>query len=1063
MAQRRRRRSRRRRRNVEEASQGILSGRVLDAKAREEGPGLLLSLGQALSFAGDKTRGGLVGKAGERVTAREFLRELGIEPESEFDLTNPRGLFPSFGDDGGFKFGGIAAGTGVLLTDLLTDPTTLLAGFGAFTKGAKGVQEAARAIRSGQAVRDIGRKVGAGRGAGLSGVSGGNLERAARVGARESRDRIAEQLVASRSAARKSLEGIPKRLRQANLFEGGVPQIQRLVKGRRGINVDLPTGREAITLGVPFTKARARLPIAPLALEQKALSPFVKAAGGAKRGLQRALGRGINEETRTAARFLRSDVRMTADQLSKAIKAEMDTLVGKRSVRAGGSFDDVSDDIQEQFQVDVFNAREGRSVTLTNNERLFADDLSALVDGATEAQIATGARYYDLIEDYAERILTPEARRMLRNKKLANPYRRFMNGRAGISEGSQIRRKGYLRDQFTADVNEFFKKNVPELAGKNFFDLNPAVTVEIAIRDRGLSVIQANLVESLARNFGNMAGRSGDMTLPTFLSLTKLKKFSGVDLGKSVRSRKGTLPKGSEEAIAVLMERAGLDPTMTLPKEIAMEALDMVGVSFNKLSTDGTWKKFLTEIYDPVTSMYRALATTPFPGFHARNFTGNIILNAMAGVRNPVHYGRALVAQIKGNEQWAKRFHMAFDPTEILKLERLGAARLGRTSAIQEELKAAALASGNRLQQAASKVSENAVVRQGAKIGDLIENNARIAHFYAKQAEGIPDLLAVQSVNKHLFNYGKDALAPFERDVANRLFFFYRWNRYALPLVLGQLFDNPARFAALGRLTTQPGVERPAGIPAFIREAAGIPGAVNEETGETSFTTKFGSPFEVLSLVDPTGATGLVGTSTKAAREIAANFVPPLRFLLEIITGEEFFLGTEIEGLDQGSAFGSRVGELVGKIPGLEQVGRDIGEEVPTRKFGITRNRRAPALRIAARNLPTSRATSTITRLLDAAGESINQAQGEPSQTEKRKTIIPEILRSILGVNIAQVDTKRERRNRIQRVLAQAGVAEQLKGNVGNFNVQFATEKGKRDRRTQELIKFRNKLRRRRR
>jgi hypothetical protein len=77
----------------------------------------------------------------QRTTARELLREFGIEPSAEFNISDP--LNPA----------GLAAGSAVLATDILTDPLSLLTGVGQLGKGPK---LAAQAQKSARLAKQIG-------------------------------------------------------------------------------------------------------------------------------------------------------------------------------------------------------------------------------------------------------------------------------------------------------------------------------------------------------------------------------------------------------------------------------------------------------------------------------------------------------------------------------------------------------------------------------------------------------------------------------------------------------------------------------------------------------------------------------------------------------------------------------------------------------------------------------------------------------------------------------------------------------------------------------------------
>ena len=75
-----------------------ISPEEIERIASLEGPGILQTIGNVLSFPGDIARGAAVQAKDlftegdipfQRTTARELLREFGIEPEAEFNIRDP--------------------------------------------------------------------------------------------------------------------------------------------------------------------------------------------------------------------------------------------------------------------------------------------------------------------------------------------------------------------------------------------------------------------------------------------------------------------------------------------------------------------------------------------------------------------------------------------------------------------------------------------------------------------------------------------------------------------------------------------------------------------------------------------------------------------------------------------------------------------------------------------------------------------------------------------------------------------------------------------------------------
>ena len=366
--------------------------------------------------------------------------------------------------------------------------------------------------------------------------------------------------------------------------------------------------------------------------------------------------------------------------------------------------------------------------------------------------------------------------------------------------------------------------------------------------------------------------------------------------------------------------------------------------------------------------------------------------------------------------------------------------------------------------EAARFARQNPLSRGGFQLGAAVEDFSRIAHFLDKRKKGFTNSESIASVNKFLFDYSNEALSGTEKGLLNRLFFFYRWQRFALPLIMERFLTDPRRVAVLAKVTTQPGIERPVGIPEFVREAAGIPaGPADPETGEVPFVSRFGSPLEALGNIDFTGAErslGFFGPPKKLARELIQQMVPFIRVAAELTAGEEFFIGRPIADLDRASAAQALIGEAVSRIPGLEKAGAAFGEEVPRslRAGGGTRFRTQPDIRFGLRSLPTSRLTQTTSRLLDLL-KPIGEATGIPfSPTQigeatglfekeapraSEKTFPEELLRTIAGVSLADVNVPQERIRQAQRVLSGPLQRERLRGTVSELPIFVPTEKGR--------------------
>jgi hypothetical protein len=609
---------------------------------------------------------------------------------------------------------------------------------------------------------------------------------------------------------------------------------------------------------------------------------------------------------------------------------------------------------------------------------------------------------------------------------------------------------------------------LPAEVGEKFFNLNPAETVARTVRERSMTVINAELAQSFIRDMMGIPGRAGDMPVANFIKAIGLRrlgntKFAANDLGAIGRS----------------LENAGIDAGSTIPAEAAAEFIKVYG-KFEKLNPSQL-RKFVEEVWDPMTSVFRIGVTAPLPflAFHVRNFSSNVMLNYMGGVKGLKYYKRAIQEFFRTNEPAAnwlsqKGIKVKFDPRKAEQWTGIGLIKGGQLGQITESAAQEALRGGlNRpvgggiLESAAFASSaalnfarKNPLSKKGFALGTFVEDMSRIAHFLAKKDKGFTNAGAVAEVNKFLFDYSNEALNGMEKGLLNRLFFFYRWNRFALPLVVNTFLEDPRRAAILLKTTTQPGIERPAGIPEFIREAAGIPaGPVDPETGEQPFVSRFGSPFEVLGAVDPTVSDddlGFLSTTKKVAREFIQQSVPMIRASTEFLSGQDLFLGRDLPELDKAGSLQALLGEGI-SAAGLPSVGRAIGEEVPRPQRRGERFRTDPDIRFILRNLPTSRLTQTTSRLAELLGnlpEKVGLPGVSPTDIGERlglfkqdversgeKSTAEELLRTVLGVSLADVNIAEEAKRRAQRVVGSELKEAQVRGEVGRLPIFIPTEK----------------------
>lgn len=309
----------------------------------------------------------------------------------------------------------------------------------------------------------------------------------------------------------------------------------------------------------------------------------------------------------------------------------------------------------------------------------------------------------------------------------------------GLKETTKgfVNKSGKIFQATQASIDE-----VAQAFGKKFFEENPAIQMAY----RGLAHVKA----TTGKEFFNAA--------KTFA--TK----EGIEVGAS--ELKG-LKFAPEIAKSIDKYYKGLQP----------EELKVITRTFNAVQN---WWKGQVLIA---------------PSYHIRNMVSNIWSNFLAGVKNPISYIKAGMIQA-GKGKDLKIAGMTADDLIKLAKER-GVVNQGWyaadiPSAVESGIKSTWKEGINPLSQ------QNYGFKLNKAVGSAFENNARLAHFIEKLEGGSSVNDAVMSVKKYLFDYGD--LTDFEKNVMKKILPFYTWTRKNIPLQLGALVEQPAKFSGIEKV-----------------------------------------------------------------------------------------------------------------------------------------------------------------------------------------------------------------------------------------------------------------------
>lgn len=404
------------------------------------------------------------------------------------------------------------------------------------------------------------------------------------------------------------------------------------------------------------------------------------------------------------------------------------------------------------------------------------------------------------------------------------------------------------------------------------------------------------------------------------------RKAALTDLLDPIHTRRSVVefaPNATESEVREALFAAGVERT-ALPPETLEFAENFLARSKYHLDSDKWWAKTI-RTFDEIHSIYRTAFTQYFPAFHSRNLISNMFMNAMAGDVKTKHYLQAL------NKL------RAMEPEEALYLGSLGVLDSGKIREVFEFMQDSRggisegmkkfikrLPGGDEIGSVGRKIE--AGTREG---GHRIENFTRYAHYLAKKEVGLADSEASESVLKYLFDY--QDLTDFERAVPRRSMLFYTFFRKNLPLMIEQTVKNPRFMQTYARATGQnnKNIVQPDWLPDSFFFGT-------DEQGRT-IRANFGLPPEDLARFDPEGK-GL----SRVFELMISSLVPVIREPFQFVSGRDLFTGRPREG--------------------------GVGE-------------------ILASNLPTSRATGTVQRILAAA-----------SGDDPNLQLAPELLRTLTGI-----------------------------------------------------------------
>lgn len=550
----------------------------------------------------------------------------------------------------------------------------------------------------------------------------------------------------------------------------------------------------------------------------------------------------------------------------------------------------------------------------------------------------------------------------------------------------------------TADVPDYFPRKVVKEPFKGYAGGLPEIKPSLKGAEKG------RVFETLAE--GEQAGYKyleapESLSLRLATSQRAIKAKSAInqliageikDLsGKSIIRKAGETGAEGMEAFSKIKE---LDGYVAHPDVV--EYLEKVQKVF---VNDDTTSDVL-KIYDKVQNLWKGSVTSYFPAFHIRNALSNIFNNVVGGVWNPLSYTDAVKLQ-KGTGELTSNFKRLFPDSKTFEDARRVMAKLGVTGEGQFARDVPELFK--------KVIGKESLTRKLAKdprrVGRLVEDNARIAHFIEKTRGGMDVKEAAGSVNKFLFDYSD--LTPFERNVMKRVFPFYVFSRKNVPLQLEQIFKQPVKYKAVGDAiaglqTNDLTPEEKRFMPDYISEKFGISVGKSKQ-GYPQMLAGLGLPLEDIAKLDRPG------------KSVLDMLSPIPKTLAEKATGRSFFFDRAISDTSSYNA----TTKAVGSIPVLKQFlkAKEATDSKGNKYYRVDPNRMYNLKAIVGRFMGTAE-----------------------KLTDTRKSFLWRLINSLTGAKIYTPDIDREKEEVLMKMLKELGlvktftkdyVPKDIKGELG--------------------------------
>jgi hypothetical protein len=546
-------------------------------------------------------------------------------------------------------------------------------------------------------------------------------------------------------------------------------------------------------------------------------------------------------------------------------------------------------------------------IRITDTEKLalkYAKELRNTFKNIGAKEVQAGKlnekAYDEMMGSYLSHVMTPQAKGLWEGLKKSNPdmYNMMKAGNKGnqyaitraFTKGTTLP-DGYVLK--TGSIEEINEHMAQYLSGNKMFADKVSDIYLARMKAHENVMYDYKLADDMVNKFGS-------------------KMEAGTGLGKGetgiikTADIKRALNKLDDAQKKTIYEKLGLEegyfdgtykPFMNLTPAQAGYLSKSKGVPVYKVSkvmadkADSLAKtQFATDLhvavkmYDKFLTLWKTSVTAVRPGFHARNAQSNAFQNYLdVGVRayNPVFNGKmAMISE--GKEGFHTILGKKYSYQELReKAVQYGVVDKGFFEKDLGENTITALDGKINPKYNPINTKEFFIYKGGRKLGNKVENQARMANFVANLERGKGFQEASEHTNKFLFDYSD--LTPFEQNVMKRIVPFYTWLRKNVPLQAEMITSSPQKYLpfvkAIDRMNEGKGE-----VPDYAKNWVQLPYTTKDKDGkEYNIMWNNSLPYNDLGKV----------TSLK---DMWGGISPFIKIPVELIAGKNIYFEQDIKG-----------------------------------------------------------------------------------------------------------------------------------------------------------------------